>query len=91
MLMMVNLHSRSKHDGRGLLVAGRQSECTNESWELDPEQTRIFGFGQPVPMGEGAGQGRCAVWGVDGRLMALGEISGDGLLRVLRGLNLPAA
>jgi tRNA pseudouridine55 synthase len=59
--------------------------------ELDPEQTRIFGFGQPVPLDEGAGQGRCAVWGVDGRLMALGEITGDGLLRVLRGLNLPAA
>ncbi|MGY3230196.1 tRNA pseudouridine55 synthase [Luteibacter sp. HA06] len=59
--------------------------------ELDPEQTRIFGFGQPVPLGEGVGQGRCAVWSVDGRLMALGEITDDGLLRVLRGLNLPAA
>ena len=59
--------------------------------ELDPEQTRIFGFGQPVPLGQGAAPGRCAVWGVDGRLMALGEIGGDGLLRVLRGLNLPTA
>jgi tRNA pseudouridine55 synthase len=59
--------------------------------ELDSEQTRIFGFGQPVPLGQGVGQGRCAVWGVDGRLMALGEIADDGLLRVLRGLNLPTA
>jgi tRNA pseudouridine55 synthase len=59
--------------------------------ELDPEQTRIFGFGQPVLLGQGAESGRCAVWGVDGRLMALGEIADDGLLRVLRGLNLPAA
>jgi tRNA pseudouridine55 synthase len=59
--------------------------------ELDPEQTRIFGFGQPVPLGQGTQPGRCAVWGADGRLMALGEIADDGLLRVLRGLNLPAA
>ena len=59
--------------------------------ELDPEQTRIFGFGQPVPLGQGAEPGRCGVWGADGRLMALGEIADDGLLRVLRGLNLPAA
>lgn len=59
--------------------------------ELDPEQTRIFGFGQPVPLGQGAASGRCAVWGADGRLMALGEIDDDGLLRVLRGLNLPTA
>ena len=59
--------------------------------ELDPEQTRIFGFGQPVPLGQGAEPGRCGVWSADGRLMALGEIADDGLLRVLRGLNLPAA
>jgi tRNA pseudouridine55 synthase len=59
--------------------------------ELDPEQTRIFGFGQPVPLGQGVAPGRCAVRGADGRLMALGEITDDGLLRVLRGLNLPAA
>jgi tRNA pseudouridine55 synthase len=59
--------------------------------ELDPEQTRIFAFGQPVPLGQGAESGRCGVWGVDGRLMALGEIADDGLLRVLRGLNLPSA
>lgn len=59
--------------------------------ELDPEQTRIFGFGQPVPLGQGAEPGRCAVRGADGRLMALGEIAEDGLLRVLRGLNLPTA
>ncbi|HVI54943.1 MAG TPA: tRNA pseudouridine(55) synthase TruB [Luteibacter sp.] len=59
--------------------------------ELDPEQTRIFGFGQPVSLGEGIELGRCGVWGADGRLMALGEIADDGLLRVLRGLNLPAA
>jgi tRNA pseudouridine55 synthase len=59
--------------------------------ELDPEQTRILGFGQPVPLGQGAATGRCGVWGADGRLMALGEIADDGVLRVLRGFNLPAA
>ncbi|MET4677490.1 MULTISPECIES: tRNA pseudouridine(55) synthase TruB [unclassified Luteibacter] len=57
--------------------------------ELDPEQTRVFGFGQPVPLGQGATSGRCGVWGADGRLMALGETGEDGVLRVLRGFNLP--
>jgi tRNA pseudouridine55 synthase len=57
--------------------------------ELDAEQTRVFGFGQPVPLGQGAAMGRCAVRGADGRLMALGETGEDGVLRVLRGLNLP--
>jgi tRNA pseudouridine55 synthase len=57
--------------------------------ELDPEQTRVLGFGQPVPLGQGATSGRCGVWGADGRLMALGETGEDGVLRVLRGFNLP--
>ncbi|WP_369928195.1 tRNA pseudouridine(55) synthase TruB [Xanthomonas sp. NCPPB 2632] len=57
--------------------------------ELDPEQTRVLGFGQPVPLGQGVAPGRCGVWGADGRLMALGETGGDGVLRVLRGFNLP--
>jgi tRNA pseudouridine55 synthase len=57
--------------------------------ELDPEQTRILGFGQPVPLGQGATPGRCGVWGADGRLMALGETGEDGVLKVLRGFNLP--
>jgi tRNA pseudouridine55 synthase len=57
--------------------------------DLDPEQTRILGFGQPVTLGQGAGPGRCGVWGADGRLMALGEIGEEGILRVLRGFNLP--
>lgn len=59
--------------------------------DLDPEQTRVLAFGQPVPLGQEGIPGRCGVWGVDGRLMALGEIGDDGVLRVLRGLNLPAA
>jgi tRNA pseudouridine55 synthase len=57
--------------------------------ELDPGQTRVLGFGQPVPLGQGAAPGRCGVWGADGRLMALGETGDDGVLRVLRGFNLP--
>jgi tRNA pseudouridine55 synthase len=57
--------------------------------ELDPEQTRVLGFGQPVPLGQGAKAGRCGVWGADGRLMALGETGEDGVLKVLRGFNLP--
>ena len=57
--------------------------------DLDPEQTRVLGFGQPVPLGPGPSAGRCGVRGADGRLMALGEVGGDGILRVLRGFNLP--
>jgi tRNA pseudouridine55 synthase len=76
--------------------------------DLDPEQTRVLGFGQPVPLGEGtapwpvgagdpaaAGHGpasldrRCAAYGSDGRLMALAEVDEEGVLRVLRGFNLP--
>jgi tRNA pseudouridine55 synthase len=58
--------------------------------QLDAAQTRVLGFGQPVPLGTGAEPGRCGVWGDDGRLMALGEVSPEGILRVLRGFNLPA-
>lgn len=57
--------------------------------ELDPEQTRVLGFGQPVPLGQGVLPGRCGVWGADGRLMALGEAGEDGILRIVRGLNMP--
>jgi len=58
--------------------------------ELDAGQTRIHGFGQPVALGEGVAPGRCAVWGADGRLMSLGEVSGEGILKIVRGFNLPA-
>ncbi|MDF3981297.1 tRNA pseudouridine(55) synthase TruB [Luteibacter sp. PPL201] len=57
--------------------------------ELDVAQTRVLGFGQPVPLGQGAIAGRCGVWGADGRLMALGEVGDDAILRVSRGFNLP--
>ncbi|HEV7778852.1 MAG TPA: tRNA pseudouridine(55) synthase TruB [Luteibacter sp.] len=57
---------------------------------LDAEQSRIFAFGQPVPLGEGAIPGRCGAWGHDGRLMALAEVDEAGVLHVLRGLNLPS-
>jgi tRNA pseudouridine55 synthase len=58
--------------------------------DLDPEQTRVLGFGQPVPLGQGRTPGRCSVVGADGRLMALGEVEESGILKVLRGFNLPA-
>jgi len=58
--------------------------------DLDPERTRVLGFGQPVPLGAGTASGRCGVWGADGRLMALGDVDAEGVLRVLRGFNLPA-
>ena len=71
--------------------------------DLDPDQTRVLGFGQPVPLGPDAVRGedgtaggpadtidrRCAAYGSDGRLMALAEVDGEGVLRVLRGFNLP--
>ena len=57
--------------------------------KLDPDQTRILGFGQPVPLTD-TPAGRCGVWGADGRLMALGEVGEGGILKVLRGFNLPA-
>ena len=56
--------------------------------ELDPAQSRVLGFGQPVPL-TGVAAGRCGVWGADGRLMALGEVGESGILKVLRGFNLP--
>jgi tRNA pseudouridine55 synthase len=59
--------------------------------ELDEAQTRVLGFGQPVPLDGAATPGRCGVWGAEGRLMALGEVGTDGILRVLRGFNLPPA
>jgi tRNA pseudouridine55 synthase len=55
--------------------------------DLDPEQSRVLAFGQPVRLGKGGG--RCAAYGSDGRLMALAEVDGEGVLRVLRGFNLP--
>ncbi|MBB3226799.1 tRNA pseudouridine55 synthase [Luteibacter sp. Sphag1AF] len=58
--------------------------------DLDPEQSRILAFGQPVPLPSTHVRGRCAAWGSDGRLMALADISDEGLLKVSRGFNLPA-
>ncbi|TCV97442.1 tRNA pseudouridine synthase B [Luteibacter rhizovicinus] len=57
--------------------------------DLDAEQTRVMGFGQPIPLEGTTLRGRCTAWGADGRLMALAEVSDEGVLRVLRGFNLP--
>jgi tRNA pseudouridine55 synthase len=55
---------------------------------LDVEQGKVFGFGQPVPVDTGP-VGRCSVLAASGRLMALGEVGEDGILRSVRGFNLP--
>lgn len=55
---------------------------------LDEEQTRVFNFGQPVPVSCGP-IGRCTVVAPSGRLMALGDVVDDGMLRSVRGFNLP--
>jgi len=57
------------------------------SVRLDAEQGRIFAFGQPVPIA--ADPGRYAVFSENGRLMAVGEVGADAILRSQRGLNLP--
>ncbi|HMH68601.1 MAG TPA: tRNA pseudouridine(55) synthase TruB, partial [Pinirhizobacter sp.] len=57
------------------------------SVRLDAEQGRVFAFGQPVPMG--VDPGRYAVFSENGRLMAVGEVGVDAILRSQRGLNLP--
>lgn len=56
---------------------------------LGAAQAQQLVQGQPVA-GCGAAQELCRVRGIDGRLLALGEVDAGGVLRVRRGLNLPA-
>ncbi|HSX59655.1 MAG TPA: tRNA pseudouridine(55) synthase TruB [Tahibacter sp.] len=56
---------------------------------LDAEQAQRLIQGQPVP-GLGDAVELCRVHDAAGRLLALGEIDAGGVLRVRRGLNLPA-
>ncbi|HEY4143800.1 tRNA pseudouridine(55) synthase TruB [Pinirhizobacter sp.] len=57
------------------------------SVRLDAEQGRVFAFGQPVPVA--VDPGLYAVFSENGRLMAVGEVGVDAILRSHRGLNLP--
>lgn len=56
---------------------------------LDAEQTQRLAQGQPVP-GLGEAAALCRAHDATGRLLALGEVDATGVLRVRRGLNLPA-
>lgn len=56
---------------------------------LDAEQAQRLAQGQPVP-GLGAAAALCRVQDAAGHLLALGEVDAAGVLRVRRGLNLPA-
>jgi tRNA pseudouridine55 synthase len=56
---------------------------------LDAERSVAVSQGQQIPLDPGM-TGRLAVFGVDGRLLALGEAVG-GKLHIVRGFNLPAA
>jgi tRNA pseudouridine55 synthase len=56
---------------------------------LDAEQAQRLVQGQPVP-GLGEAVALCRVHDATGRLLALGEVDAAGVLRVRRGLNLPA-
>jgi tRNA pseudouridine55 synthase len=55
---------------------------------LDAGQSLRLRQGQPVPLGAAAAA-LCRVHDAAGVLAALGEIGADGVLRVVRGLNLP--
>ena len=55
---------------------------------LDAAQARALRQGQPVRLGRAA-EPLCRVHDAAGVLAALGEIGADGVLRVVRGLNLP--
>jgi tRNA pseudouridine55 synthase len=55
---------------------------------LDAERSVAVSQGQQIPLDPGM-TGRLAVFGVDGRLLALGEAIG-GKLHIVRGFNLPA-
>lgn len=54
---------------------------------LDELQSLAISQGRSVPFGRSASQGACAVFGVQGRLLALGELDDQGVLRVLRGFR----
>ncbi len=47
--------------------------------DLDPEQTRVLGFGQPVPLDRAGARSLRGMGCTDGRLMALGEVDGEGI------------
>lgn len=55
--------------------------------QLGPDEARRFSQGQALALR--VTPGPCRVYG-EGRLLALGEADADGVLRVRRGLNLPA-
>ncbi|GAP66591.1 tRNA pseudouridine synthase B [Mizugakiibacter sediminis] len=56
---------------------------------LDARGAAALAHGRAVPVA--AAPGRCRAYAPDGRLLALGEVGVDGVLRVLRGLSLPPA
>ncbi|KRE93750.1 tRNA pseudouridine synthase B [Frateuria sp. Soil773] len=55
---------------------------------LDERQSLAVSQGRPLDLAPASCVGPCAVLGSDGRLLALGEVSREGRLRVQRGFNL---
>lgn len=58
---------------------------------LDESQAFAVGQGQQIPWPGQPGEGRCAAFGPDGRLLALVEPDAGGRVRIVRGFNLPGA
>jgi tRNA pseudouridine55 synthase len=58
---------------------------------LDPAQSLAVSQGRRISLNEAGFAGTCAVHGADGRLLALGDLGADGLLKIARGFNLPVA
>lgn len=56
---------------------------------LDALQSMVVRHGQPVVITPAPCLGDCAVFAEDGALLALGEVDGDGRVRIRRGFNLP--
>jgi tRNA pseudouridine55 synthase len=74
-------------DGRSMLLplaAGLQSM---PALGLDESQARRLGHGQTIAVGSGMAAGLYRVHDARGRLIALAELTADGLLKARRGIN----
>lgn len=61
------------------------------SLTCDEAQALAVSQGRQIPWPGEPGQGRCAAYAGDGRLLALVEPDPEGRLRIVRGFNLPSA
>lgn len=73
---------------RALLLPVAAGVAHLPALHLDEMQSLAVSQGRPIVMTPVPCTGPCAVMAHDGRLLALGEVSGEGRLRIQRGFNL---